>query len=1096
MKVADVKLWEETVIIPTYEVEEPNINPLFFERRIYQGSSGKVYPLPVTEGVKSSKRDQAYQAIFLENEYVKIMFLPELGGRIQRAYDKTNNYDFVYYNEVIKPALVGLAGPWISGGIEFNWPQHHRPTTFMPVNYTLKTFEDGRKTLFMGEVDQMYGTKGMAAFTLYPDRAYLEIKGQLYNRTEIPQTFLWWANPAVAVNDHTYSVFPPDVHAVFDHGKRDVSAFPIATGTYYKYDYSAGVDISKYKNIKVPTSYMAAASNYDFIGHYDEAKQAGLLHVADHHLSPGKKQWTWGSGEFGQAWDRQLTDKNGPYIELMTGVFTDNQPDFSWLAPFEEKAFTQYFMPYKAVGRVKNANKNVALNIEPSEQGLALTLYASIRIEQGSITLYQNQQQLYQLTIDLAPAESLSTILPIETVAKVDDTVEIVLTNQTGQVLLSYRGQPEAVPPLPEAAEPLPEPSSLKSTEELFLAATHIEQYHHATLEAEHYYVEGLRRDTQDIRLNNGYGLYLYRQGKFKQSEQHFRRAIARQTWRSPNPLSGEVYFNLGLSLFRQDRDAESYAAFYKASWNDDYKSKALYYLACLAYRKQDLAEAEGFIEQALYLNKHHMKARGLQLRLLRSRQTELVVKLQAGVDIDPLDLTVWYEWGKLDSDKYAIWLTHMQADPIKFRVLARDYMEYGCFDEAMTILTTCPVADPLNLYYQAYLFLLLGQKQKADQLIEKAEACKPSYCFPNTLIDLRVLEAVIAKSAAPRAHYYLANLYYDKKRHQEAIRLWERCAEQLPDFPTVFRNLSFSYYNVRADETGALAAIEKAVALDRNDARLLLELDSLKKRLGHSVQSRLNQLDQQRELVATRDDLLIEYLSLQNIAGYHQAVYAAIEKHQFHPWEGGEGKVTTQFVYCLTMLAIDQIATDPAQAIACLKLALTRPENLGEGKLPSHFDNRTHYYLANAYQQLGDDHQAMAHYRLATYGSTDPEPVIYYNDQSAENILYIGLAHQALGEVDRAQACFHKLITFGTEQLAKDVTYDYFAVSLPANVLYHDDLTKLHQCYCHYVRALGFYGLQDYQQANENNQRALAINPADQSACYLQKLLTKQFSI
>lgn len=301
MKSGSVTAWEESVVIPTYEVGDPDKNPLFFEKRVYQGSSGKVYPLPVTEKISDTKVDKTYQAVFLENDYLKVMLLPELGGRIHSAIDKTNQYDFVYHNHVIKPALVGLCGPWISGGIEFNWPQHHRPSTFMPVEYTIVENPDGSKTVWTGEIDQMYGTKGSAGFTLYPDKAYIEITGKVFNRTDIPQTFLWWANPAVPVNDHTISVFPPDVHAVMDHGKRAVSSFPIATGEYYKYDYSAGIDISRYKNIKIPTSYMAYHSDYDFIGNYDEAKQAGLLHVADHHVSPGKKQWTWGNSDFGKA---------------------------------------------------------------------------------------------------------------------------------------------------------------------------------------------------------------------------------------------------------------------------------------------------------------------------------------------------------------------------------------------------------------------------------------------------------------------------------------------------------------------------------------------------------------------------------------------------------------------------------------------------------------------------------------------------------------------------------------------------------------------------------------------------------------------------
>ena len=154
-----------------------------------------------------------------------------------------------------------------------------------------------------------------------------------------------FANPAVHVDDDYQSIFPPDVYAVMDHGKRDVSTFPIATGTYYKVNYAPGTDISRYKNIPVPTSYMAYHSDFDFLGYYDHARQAGMLHVANHHLVPGKKQWTWGNGDFGQAWDRQLTDEDGPYIELMCGAFTDNQPDFSWLMPGEEKRFTRFSCP-------------------------------------------------------------------------------------------------------------------------------------------------------------------------------------------------------------------------------------------------------------------------------------------------------------------------------------------------------------------------------------------------------------------------------------------------------------------------------------------------------------------------------------------------------------------------------------------------------------------------------------------------------------------------------------------------------------------------------------------------------------------------------
>ena len=350
--------------------------------------------------------------MILENDYLKIMILPELGGRVHRAYDKINKRDFVYFNHVVKPALVGLLGPWISGGIEFNWPQHHRPTTFMGVDHSSRVNADGSATVIVGEREPMHGLSITTEFTLFPDKALLQIKSRVYNGNDTPRSFLWWSNPAVKGGDDHQSIFPPDVTAVYDHGKRAVIDFPIAHGEYYKVKYD-GVDISRYRNLPVPTSYMAWKSNYNFVGAYSHDEQGGLLHVADHHVSRGKKQWTWGNGDFGQAWDRNLTDSDGPYIELMTGVYTDNQPDFTWLDAGEEKEFVQNFLPYSKLGRVHNANTRAALKLEraDAEQGvvnsknplLHLGVYAIEAIKGKAVLHTEQGKVLAEREINLTP---------------------------------------------------------------------------------------------------------------------------------------------------------------------------------------------------------------------------------------------------------------------------------------------------------------------------------------------------------------------------------------------------------------------------------------------------------------------------------------------------------------------------------------------------------------------------------------------------------------------------------------------------------------------------------------------------------------------
>ena len=506
-----------------------------------------MYPYPTIDRIGDNKVEKAYRAVYLENEYLKVMILPELGGRIQRAYDKTNGYDFIYYNHVIKPALVGLLGPWISGGIEFNWPQHHRPTTYLPVDCTILENEDGSKSVVTHDVDQMYGTGEITKITLYPGKAYIEITGQLYNRTALPQTFLWWANPAVPVNENTQSIFPPDVHAVMDHGKRDVSRFPIATGVYYKKDYSEGVDISRYKNIPVPTSYMAEKSKYDFVGGYDYGREAGILHVADHHISPGKKQWTWGCGDFGKAWDRNLTDEDGPYVELMTGVYTDNQPDFTWLKPFEEKVFRQYFMPYKAVGQVKNATKDAAVHLSCGQGTAKVVVYATGVWENARIVLTDGRRILLDQETRLSPNDIFRAEIPWEGEKEEDLWLRVL---SQGVCLAEYRPEPEEIPHIPDPAKAAEDSSEIMTNEELFLTSQHIEQYRHATYLPDPYYLEGLKRDPGDIRINQAYGQLLLRRGCICEAEGYFRKAIERLTMRNPNPYDSESYYMLGVDLF------------------------------------------------------------------------------------------------------------------------------------------------------------------------------------------------------------------------------------------------------------------------------------------------------------------------------------------------------------------------------------------------------------------------------------------------------------------------------------------------------------------------------------------------------------------
>jgi tetratricopeptide (TPR) repeat protein len=1078
-----VKVWAEDVLVPTYLPGEPDKNPIFLEKRVYQGSSGKVYPHSVIDSVADEKALKTYRAVYLENEFLKIMVLPELGGRIQRATDKTNGYDFVYYNQVIKPALVGLAGPWISGGIEFNWPQHHRPSTFDPVSWRIAENQDGSCSVIVGEIENMFRTKGITRFTLFPGKAYLELSTQLYNRMDTPQTFLWWANPAVAVNNDTQSIFPPDVHAVMDHGKRDVSAFPIAKGVYYKVDYAPGTDISRYRNIPVPTSYMAFHSDYDFVGNYDYGRNAGLLHVADHHISPGKKQWTWGNGAFGRAWDRNLTDEDGPYIELMTGCFTDNQPDFSWLMPYEEKSFTQYFMPYKGVGMVKNATRDAAVRLEWANGRASIAVYATGVQEDALIQVKAGESVIFEKAVTLTPREAFDAVFDAAS-----EELTLTVRAKTGRILASYDLKPKKEEPLPSPAQAIPPAIEAATNEELFLYGQHIEQYRHATWDAAEYYLEGLKRDPTDARINNAYGKLLLKRGLIEESVPYFKAGIQKMTMKNPNPYDGEPNFNLGVALSFLDKWDEAYNAFFKSTWNAAWQNAGYYRVAAIDLRRGEYELAIEHLQKALIRNSHHMKARNAMAAALRRlhRLEEAKKTAEESLCIDPMDLIAMRECVLLGGGSGDVWLDMPGINHNTAIELSLEYAEWGMAEDAMEILKAyaARIGDPVQVYPLIYYHL--GALNGDDRWFSFAEDASSDYCFPHRLEDRIVLERAIHRNVPhSKALYYLGNFWYDRLQAERAIACWEESIRLEADFAIPHRNLALAYFNKRAMYKEALSEMETAFALNDSDARIFMELDQLRKKLKVPASERLEHMDCHWPLVAARDDQYLEYCTVLNKLGEYEKALTLLLARRFHPWEGGEGKVPAQWRIAMTQLAHGELQRKEYGAVInrLQNVAGDYPESFGEGKLTGAQENDTYYLLGKAYAASGDIKAAHAAYERAGSGLSTPAGMMYYNDQPPEMIFYQGLARRELGDVQGASVRFDKLITYGREHMDDEVKIEFFAVSLPDLQIFEEDLQKRNRVHCLFMMALGHLGKGEREEADALLRRLYELEPEHQGA-------------
>lgn len=1078
----NAKAWVEQVVLPTYPTGKVDPNPLFLENRVYQGSSGSVYPYGVIDSITDQKVDQSYQAVYIENDYIKVMLLPELGGRIHRAYDKVKGRDFVYYNEVVKPALVGLLGPWISGGIEFNWPQHHRPTTFMSNDFTIDHDDDGAVTVWMGEVEHMYGLQIMAGFKVYPNKALIEITGKVYNGNETPRQFLWWSNPAVKGGDDHQSIFPPDVTAVYDHGKRDVSNFPIATGEYYKVDYSPGTDISRYKNLPVPTSYMADKSAYDFVGAYSHNEQGGLLHVANHHVSPGKKQWTWGNCDFGIAWDRQLTDTNGPYIELMTGVFTDNQPDFTWIDSHEEKVFVQHFLPYSYLGNVHNANTDVAIKLERSNGKLEWAVYAIAEITDYTMVISDGKNTVYETSLTMMPGDTRqgTCLLDGQCVSLVGQ-IELTTTNRLTMTVTSADGfstlsysehvaSADEITPDPATSPALP--ADVDSVEALYFIGQHLQQYHHATRSPVDYYQEALKRDPNHYQTNVAMASLAYEGADYPATLAYTSAALARAHQLNKNPLCGKASYLRGCANEKLGFLDQAFSDVFKATWSANCRDAGFFAAARIATKQSRWGEALDYTNRALQLNGMHYQAATLKAHLLitLNRASEAAAFIKAQKVIQPLGYGLAFEQYQLsqstsDLASFKHLMNGREANAIH---LVNFYLSIGATNSAKVVLAQSDSQGAMTYIYQAYLS---DEHTSADSdlktdvktsvttwLDSAAETFADNVLFPNTLTEISVLDAF------PNHYftqYLLGCFFYAKRNYSRAVHHWEKVLCLNPDYAPVLRNLSVYAYNKCKDSQKAIDLMSRAFALSPDDARILYELDFLHQAVATEPTTRLELLQSHLEVVARRDDLTAEMLNLYNITGQLEQAAECLATRQFHPWEGGEGRITGQFVVNKLRTALGLINQHAyTEAIECLQGALHYPHNLGEGRLVGQTDNDLYYYLGYCYQKLDQHQLAAQHFKCATQGKQEIGQSRYYNDQPADYLFYQAAALYQLGDTEKAVSLYENMVAWAEAEADTPVETDFFAVSLPALIVFDGDLQAEHQQHCLFVKTMGQLGL------------------------------------
>lgn len=1047
-----VKLSEEEIVIPTYLAGDPEPNPMFYLGKGSQGAQGRVYPYPLYDRLTNIKSNKTYKILYLENEYVRIGVLPEIGGRLFEAVDKSNGYNFIYRQHVIKPALIGLIGAWISGGVEWNIPHHHRATTFLPVQYQVESNADDSKTVWVGELEVRHRMRWAVGYTLRPGKSYLECSVRIANRTPFANSMLCFANVAVHVNDQYQVIYPPGTRYVTFHAKREFTTWPVATTRYAGADFSRGVDVSWYTNHIAANSMFAWNYADDFFAGYDHGKQAGIMSVANHHIVPGKKFWTWGNGSRGRMWDKILTDDDGPYIELMVGAYSDNQPDYSWLQPYETRSFEMYWYPFREIGGVKKANLEAAVNLEVHSNRMATVGFCTTAvIRSARATLKAGERVLLEESIRITPAQPF--VKNVSLPADVQEHELRAVLSAEGRELISYTPAFLEPVPMPEPVKGPPSPAEMKTIEELYLAGQRIEQFHSPSQEPEPYWEEALQRDPGDARANTALGIRELKQMKFAEAEARFRRAIDRLTTNYTSPKDGEAFYYLGLSLQCQalcndepndpklaaTRLDHAVDAYYKASWSQAWRSPAFFALAEIACSRGDLSSANELADRSLEANTLNLRALGLKAALLRHSGQPVgarkVLQL-SGAKTDPLDVRLLTErW--LSGDKKALGALRiaMRQHPHTVLEAAAEYHTAGLWRDGEAVLrlmveenrpepagrsSTAPMlaTEPLAAYYLAEFAKRLGSAEKAGQYRARAARMSPEYVFPFQWELLPVLRSALAINPADgRAALYLGALLFDGTP-AEAVKFWQYAATVEQDSPLVHRNLAVAYAHQKPtpDLTNAISHLEKAVSATRKYPLHFAELDALYARVGASPETRLALLEGNHEVVARRDDALSREIGLKVFAGKYDEAIRLMTGRKFSVWEGGALEVTDHWVDAHLLRGRQRLERrDFTAALKDFETARTIPENL-----PTERDlgreAETGYWAGLAQEGLGTAGEAREEWQRSAGTQTSRRERRGGISRGLIQNYYRGLALRRLGKEAEAETVFRELLELTRE--------------------------------------------------------------------------------
>jgi tetratricopeptide (TPR) repeat protein len=1024
-----VRAWQGMIEIPTYALGEEDPNPPF-----PVGGEHRVYPYTMLDDLTDRLETRTYRALYLENEYLKAIVLPEMGGRLYSLYDKVNRREVFYRNHVVKYGLVALRGAWISGGVEFNFPDGHTVVTVSPVSSAYRQNPDGSATVVVGDMDQVTDMHWEVALTLRPREARLEQKVTLFNPTPLTNLYWFWANAAVPASEDMQFIYP--MREAYPHHRGEVWTYPVYEGT----------DYSWYKNVRRPTSLFGKQVHRSFFGAYYHQADYGVVHVADYREVPGKKVWTWGAADDGLIWTDLLSDQDGPYNEIQAGRF-ETQLNYEFMPPRRVDSFTEYWYPVKEMGDgFVEATSELAMNVHyPAAAGtkpsVEFVLFPSVGVKDAKVKVKLGAQLLRSLgPVSLEPMKVVHVGVPVEDLAAAKAHISAEVESSEGRNILRWSaedpvdGNPDLVPGV---ATTQPASPDKLTVEELYLRG--VEQEKDGNEEAATAtYGEVLRRDPGFMPALLKQAWQYYRSGNFDRAEQTIMRAMGR------DPSNPEVQYAAGVVERASVHWTLAQDAFWASVHYGGPPAPAFAQLGEIAIHQKKYADAAALLQRALTFNPADAAA-----------QADLAVALRLSADLHGASQAIEEALRRMPLFPFALaererikQAREKSASPPgegwmgSFREDVQNYLEVAAWYRGLNDLTSSDfilqralrmlpssAISPLVYYYLAVNAWQQNKAKQAEDYAAQAAAATYDKVFPNRIEDCLVLILALAhNSKDSRAAYFWGNWYFAHGRYEDAAGRWSRALKQGFESPALLRNLGLYAWRIKKDLTEAGDFYARAIRLAPEEYRLYVDLDEIYAQSG-DLNQREKLFAQAPPSVRNHDTVLVRLALLETQQKHYDRALELLIHHRFKPWEGG-AIVREMFVLANVQKGRQAMAAKNAsQAEAAFRQALAYPHNLGVGKPDQPHDEEALYWLGEALAaQDKNDAAREAWNEAAAEGK----------NASSAAALFAGLALRRLGQSDEAARLLEPLAIPGAQ--GKAGAEDFYLAGLLALFDDHKD--------------------------------------------------------